>query len=445
MIEQDLTRGSITGNIMKFALPYLLAYFLQLLYGLADLYIIGQYEDVDSLSAVSIGSQVMHALTVLIVSLAVGSTVEIARSVGAKDRKAISMNIGNTMTLFAALSAVMALVLLAVIPEINYLMSTPSEAIKGCSSYLRICFLGIPFIFAYNVVAAIYRGLGDSKTPMYLVAIACVLNIALDYLLIGAMHLGPSGAALGTTLAQGFSVLVSVLLMRRQGLLDSLSLSDLRPQERALRGILKTGAPVAVQDGFIQIAFLVITIIANQRGVSDSAAVGIVEKVITMLFLVPSAMLSTISTISAQNIGAGLYERSRKVFSRCLGLAMAYGILIAVLLQFASGITVALFTDDQQVIILGGQYLRSYGVDTFFAGIHFCYSGFFIASGYSMVSFIHNLISVLTTRLPLSYLLSINYPDTLYPMGLAAPAGSLLSIVICMGFYVFLRRRKAIR
>lgn len=215
-MERDLTSGGVWKNIVYFSLPYLLSYFLQTLYGLADLFIVGQFDGVASTTAVSIGSQVMHMLTVMIVGLAMGTTVNIGRAVGARDSQKASKVVGNTTVLFVGVSVVLAVVLLVLVQPIVRVMSTPAEAVEGTVRYLTICFIGIPFITAYNVIASIFRGLGDSKSPMYFIAVACVANIALDYLFIRALHMGPAGAALGTTLSQTISVAVSLLVILKK-------------------------------------------------------------------------------------------------------------------------------------------------------------------------------------------------------------------------------------
>ena len=292
LMEKNLTSGSVLKNIMYFSLPYLLSYFLQTLYGMADLFIIGQFEGVAGTTAVSIGSQVMHMLTVMIVGLAMGTTVSIGQAIGANDKRRAANAIGNTVTLFAIVAAGMLAILLILVNPILQVMSTPQEAVAGTRIYLTICFVGIPFIIAYNVISSIFRGLGDSKSPMYFIAIACVVNIALDYLFMGAFHMGAAGAALGTTLSQAVSVVISLFVIRKRKMGIALKKQDLRPKRRVMGQILNIGVPVALQDGFIQVAFLVITVIANRRGLNQAAAVGIVEKIISFLFLVPSSMLS---------------------------------------------------------------------------------------------------------------------------------------------------------
>lgn len=440
-MEKNLTAGSVFKSIIFFSLPYLLSYLLQTLYGMADLFIIGQFEGVASTTAVSIGSQVMHMLTVMIVGLAMGSTVSIGQSVGANDKKSAATNIGNTVTLFMLLSLILTVILLVLVKPIVSIMSTPTEAIPGTIDYLTICFIGIPFITAYNIISSIFRGMGDSKSPMYFIAVACAANIGLDYLFMGPLHMGPAGAALGTTLSQAISVITSlaVIFRRKSGI--SVTKNDFRPQHTVMGKILKIGFPIALQDGLIQISFIVITIIANRRGLNDAAAVGIVEKVMSFLFLIPSSMLSTVSALGAQNIGAGKAERAKLTLRYAALIAVCFGTVTAITIQFIAEPVVALFTnaatqDGAETVRLGGQYLRGYVWDCIFAGIHFSFSGYFCACGKSIISFIHNIIAILLVRIPGVYLTSLLFPATLFPMGLATAAGSLLSVMICAAAFI---------
>lgn len=429
------------GNIFSFALPYMFAYFLQILYGLADLFVIGQYCGVDSTTAVSNGAQVMYFVTVVIIGLAMGTTVRTALAVGARDKRMSARVVGNSVTLFLAVSLVLSVGLIAFTGDIVRLLKTPAESIAGTEQYLLVCFAGIPFIVAYNLIASIFRGLGDTRTPMYFVAVACVVNIVLDYLFIGYCGLGPMGAALGTTLSQTVSVLFAAFAIRRHWTLFEVKPADLRPQRDVLSNLLKTGVPVALQDGFIQVSFIVIAVIANMRGLDDAAAVGIVEKFIGLLFIVPSAMLSTVSAVSAQNIGAGKPERARQTLWRAMAITFGFGMVCALAVQFVPEPAVRIFTDNERVVAQGADYLRSYAWDCALAGVHFCFSGYFTACGYSVISFCHNVASILTARVPLSYLFSMKYASTLYPMGWAAPIGSGVSVAICLAAYWWLRRR----
>ena len=441
MNTKDLTQGSIARNIMSFSLPYMLAYFLQILYGLADLFVIGQYCDVDSTTAVSNGAQVMYMVTVVLIGLAMGTTVLVARSVGAKDTVRVRQIVGNTISLFAIVAIVLMVVLQMAKGLVVNVMDTPDQAIEGMERYLTVCFISIPFIIAYNIIASIFRGLGDSHSPMCFVAVACVFNIVLDYVFIGFLHFGAMGAALGTTLSQMASVLFALWSIRRhRGMLD-ISRDDLRLRKEVVSHILKIGLPIAIQDGFIQVSFLAITVIANGRGLVDAAAVGIVEKFIGLVFIVPSAMLSTVSAISAQNMGAGKMPRAIGTMRCAMVVTTCYGLVCATVLQLVPEWAVGIFTDNAQVLAQGSDYLRGYVWDCIFAGIHFCFSGFFTACGYSIISFIHNSLAVVLARIPLAWLSSNLYPDTLYPMGLSTCVGSVVSCLICVGAFWWIRKR----
>lgn len=442
-MEKNRTTGGIFKNILLFSLPYLLSYFLQTLYGLADLFIIGQFGSVADTSSVSIGSQIMHMLTVTIVGLAMGSTVMISRQIGEQQHDKAAKSIGNTIVMFTSVSVALTVILLFLIKPIVSVMSTPEEAVNGTVDYLTVCFIGIPFITAYNVISSIFRGLGDTKSPMYFIAVACVCNIALDYLFMGAFNLGPLGAALGTTISQAISVAVSLIVISKTKTGIEIKKTDFKLEKQTAGDILKIGVPVAIQDGFIQISFLIITVFANNRGLDDSAAVGIVEKIISIVFLVPSSMLSTVSALSAQNFGANEERRAKLTLWYSTAIAVIYGIIVAVIVFFIAKPFVSLFNDESEnVRVLGGQYLRGYIWDTIFAGVHFCFSGYFCACKKSYISFIHNALSIVFVRIPVSYFAAKTFADTLFPMGLAAPLGSALSVIVCLIAYLILSKRQ---
>lgn len=441
-MSTTLVKDSVLKNVLRFSLPYLLSYFLQTLYGMADLLIIGRFDGVAATTAVSIGSQVMHMVTVMIVGLAMGVTVGIGHAVGAGEQRRAGAVIGNGIVMFMALSVVLAAVLCGLVRPLTAIMSTPTEALAGTQAYLTICFVGIPCITAYNIIASIFRGLGDSKSPMYFIAVACAANIGLDFLFMGAMHLGPAGAALGTTLSQAISVAVSlVVILKRK--FDSVALQkqDFRPRRAVIGRILRIGVPVALQDGLIQVSFLLITIIANRRGLTDAAAVGVVEKFISFVFLVPSSMLSTVSALGAQEVGAGRHDRAAATLRYGIGLTLGFGAVVGVLVQFIAPNVVGLFTTDAAVIAAGAWYLRGYIWDCFFAGVHFSFSGYFCAYGRSELSFIHNILSTALVRVPGAYFMSKWFPDTLLPMGLATVCGSVLSVCVCLVLYTVLKKR----
>ncbi len=367
-MERDLTSGSVFRNVIYFSLPYFLSYFCRRFMGWRIFFIVGQFDGVASTTAVSIGSQVMHMLTVMIVGLAMGATVSIGQSIGAGDKKRASVFVGNTVTLFMGISLVLAVLLLFFVKPIVSVMSTPAEAVFGTASLSDdLFFLGIPFITAYNVISSIFRGLGDSKkSDVFHRSCMCgEYYTGLSVYRIFSIWELPV-FALGTTLSQACSVLFALIAIKRKQTGLSLSGDCFRPQKKPLGKILNIGIPVALQDGFIQIAFIVITIIANRRGLNAAAAVGIVEKIISFLFLVPSSMLSTVSALAAQNIGAGKYDRAKQTLRYAMMIAIGFGLVVSILIQFIAAPVVGLFTADAAVILLGAQYIRGYIWDCIF-------------------------------------------------------------------------------
>lgn len=433
----DLTTGSVGKTLLRFAMPYLLACFLQTFYGMVDLFVVGLYNGSSTTTAVAVGSQIIHMLTVVIAGFAMGVTVRIGRNVGAKEEREKMETIGTAVAFFLLFGVALTVLLIACAGGITHIMMTPAEAKAETLAYLRVCFLGTPFIVAYNVVSSVFRGAGDSRRPMYFAGVACAVNVILDFVFVGTFHLGATGAALATVIGQATSSLTAIAVMLRSDAELSVPRNQIRIRKQALREMLLIGGPIALQDGLIQVSFIVITMIANSRGLIAATSVGIVEKLIGFMFLVPSAFLSAISAITAQCMGAGKPERARRTLGVGLLITMSYGLCVAVYNQFLPGTLVGLFTKDALVYAAGCAYLQSYVWDVMFASIHFCFSGYFCGNQKSGLSFLHNIISITAIRIPGAYMASKLFPNTLYPMGWAAPAGSLLSAALCVGFYLY--------
>ncbi len=435
-MQRDMTSGSISRGMLVFGINFFLSYLLQTLYGLCDLFVVGQVNGAEVINAVSVGSQVMHMFTVITVGLAMGTTVLVSRGVGSRDRELVKRAVGNSITLFAIYSLLTMAALIVLVRPIVGVMMTPSAAVEDTVKYLTVTFIGIPFIVAYNVISSIFKGLGDSKTPLIFVGVACMVNIALDCVLVIGFSMGALGAAIATVIAQAAAVLFALVFMKLRGMGFEIKKEDIIPRREAMSELLKIGAPISVQDGIIQISFILITVIANSRGVQIAAAVGIVEKIIGMLFLIPSTMLSTVSALAAQNIGANKRDRAKRVLYLGIVTVSAFGIIFTVISELFAPQIVGLFTSDATVIKYGADYFSTYVFDCIFAGVHFCFSGYFCAIGISFMSFLHNLISVVSARVPGAYFAALYFSESLWVMGLAAPIGSLISSVICIIAFV---------
>ena len=431
----NLTEGNVFKRLIAFSIPYLIACFLQTFYGIADLFIAGRYNGSSTITAISIGSQIMHMMTLLLAGIAMGTTVLVGRAFGAKDETQASFAVGNSISLFAMVSVALMVFCLLFTESMATILQTPPEAFEETVTYTEICFAGLPLIAAYNVIASTCRGVGDSRHPMLFVAFGGIFNIILDYILIGPFGMGASGAALATVIAQFAVVLLALITLPRLRLGVHVSLRHLKFELSTLKNLLNVGIPTACQDGFIQIAFLFITAIANARGLAVATSVGIVEKMICFFFLVPSAMLAGVSAMASQNRGAGSHDRGRKALHYGMMTCAIYGLSIGILCQFISPWLMSFFTKDPQVIVYGTQYLRTYAFDVLFAGIHFCFSGYFCAYDKAGWAFFHNVVSSVTTRVPGTWITTVLFPLTLAPMGAVAPIGSVLSVLICVLVY----------
>lgn len=442
MEQNQLTTGKISTSLLRFAMPFLAASLLQALYGAADLFVVGQYTNSQAVSAVSIGSQVMQTITGIVLGLSMGGTVLIGRCVGAKDNEGTARAIGNMAVSFILLAAVLTPLMLFCTNASVSLMHTPPEAVADTRAYIFICACGIPFIIGYNAVSGIFRGLGDSKTPVYFIALACVINIVVDIVLVAGFHMGAAGAALATTLSQGISFIVSLFYMKRKGFSFPLNRSHFRLERYSAVRIFKVGMPIALQDALVNVSFLIITAIINTMGLIASAAVGVVEKIIVFAFLLPSSFSSAVATMTAQNIGAKKPERARQGLYWGIAFSLVFGVAFCGYVQFLPETLTAVFSSDPAVIREAGSYLRSYSIDCILVAVIFCMNTYFSGSGRSMISMIHSLIATFLVRVPLSQFLSRTEGAGLFEIGFAAPAASLLSVFICIGCYIWLYRRE---
>lgn len=433
--ERALVEGKILPTLVAFAGPFLLASILQALYGAVDLLVVGQFADSARVSAVAIGGQVMQTITGIVLGISTGGTVVIGQYIGARKKRAAAFAVGNLTALFIVIGIILTLVMILLVKPVTVIMQTPAEAFSHTSSYIRICACGIPFIVGYNGVSGVFRGFGDSKTPLYFVALACLVNVGLDFLLVAGFHMGAAGAALATVIAQGTSFCAALLYMIKRGLPV-----DFKKEYIGLRGgqpvrILKIGSPIAVQDALVNVSFLIITAIINTMGLVASASVGIDEKIIVFAMLVPTSFASAVAVMAAQNVGAGRMDRAKKSLWSGVGLAFLCGFLIWVYCQFAPETLTGLFSRDPQVIHQAGLYLRNYTIDCMLVAFVFCANSFFSGCGYSLFSLIHSMLATFGVRVPLSWFLSRIPGITLLEMGYVPPLASCLSIALCL-FYL---------
>ena len=437
----SFTEGKILQPLILFAFPVLLALFLQAMYGAVDLLIVGKFATSADVSAVSTGSQIMTTLTNLISSFAMGTTILLGQQIRSGRKEEGGKTVGTAVLMFAGIAILMSIIMVIFAPQISSIMNAPEEAFQKTVNYIRICGSGMLVIVAYNLIGCIFRGLGDSKTPLITVAIACVCNIAGDLLLCAVFHMGTEGAAIATVFAQIISVVASFLFIRKKELPFIIRRTDIRIHREYLGKMVGFGAPIALQDLLVSISFLIILAIVNSMGVIASAGVGVAEKVCAFIMLISSAFMQSMSAFVAQNYGAGLMRRARKALHYGIAVSFSIGVVMFLITFFHGNLLAGIFSSDTEVVLAAADYLKAYAIDCLFTAIFFCYTGFYNGIGKTRFVMIQGILGAFFVRVPVSYIMSIQPDASLFHIGLATPMSSILQLVLCVGFMLILQRR----
>ena len=439
--ESTFTEGKILQPLILFAFPVLFALFLQAMYGAVDLLIVGKFGSSADVSAVSTGSQIMSTFTNLVSSFAMGTTILLGQQIGSGQKKEGGKTVGTAIILFTIIALVMSIGFLIFAPQVSSLMNAPEEAFSKTFSYVRICGGGMLVIVAYNLIGCIFRGLGDSRTPLVTVAIACVCNIAGDLLLCAVFHMGTAGAAYATVFAQVISVVISFAMIRKKELPFEFGWEDVRIDKNKLRKMSGFGLPIALQDLLVSISFLIILAIVNGLGVTASAGVGVAEKVCAFIMLISSAFAQSISAFVAQNYGAGKLDRAKKALYYGASVSFAIGILMFFISFFHGSILAQIFSNDPEVVAAAADYLRAYSIDCIFTALFFCYTGFYNGIGKTRFVMLQGIAGAFCVRVPVSFLMSKRANATLFDIGLATPMSSVLQLILCVGFMIYLDKK----
>jgi len=438
----DFTQGSILKKLCRFMLPVLGALILQAAYGAVDLLVVGRFGSTSGLSAVSTGSQVLNLVTFVVTQLAMGVTVLIARYIGEKREKEIGTVLGGAAVVFTILAGCLFVLLVLFARPISVLMQAPQEALALTASYVRICGCGILFIVAYNVLSAVFRGLGDSRSPLLFVLVACLVNVAGDLVLVAGLHLDAAGAALATVLAQAVSVGCALAILRRKKLPFTFRKSDMRLNEQCRR-FLAIGLPLALQEFLTQLSFLALCAFVNRLGLAASSGYGVASKIVSFVMLVPSALMQSMASFVAQNIGAGNVKRAKKSMFTGIAVGVAFGIVMFALVLRKGDVLAGLFSTDAEVVRRGFEYLRGFAPETIVTAVLFSMVGYFNGSNQTLWVMIQGLIQTLLVRLPLAYYMSIQPNASLTKIGISAPVATVVGIVLNIGFFLYLNRRDA--
>lgn len=430
--KSSFTEGKILEPLLKFAIPVVIAMILQSLYGAVDLLVVGQFASSADVSAVATGSQVLGTLTNIIAGLSMGTTILLGQQIGEGKPKDAGHTMGASVIFFAIVAVICSACMLLNVENIANIMKAPAEAYSATCDYIRICSWGMIFVVAYNLLGSLFRGLGNSKIPLIAVAVAAVINIFGDLYLVSVLHMGAAGAALATVASQGISVGISLIIILKIKLPFTITKQDIRFVQKINNKIIHFGFPLALADALVGASFLIIMAIVNSLGVIPSAGVGVAEKVCAFIMLVPSAFGQSMAAFVAQNYGARKLDRAHKALRYGIAVSLCIGTVMAWASFFCGDVLCGIFSKDPDVIAAGWQYLRSYSIDCFLTSIFFSMNGYFNGCGETKFVMAQSIIGAFCVRVPVSYFMSKIQPVSLFRIGLATPASSLLQVILCL-------------
>lgn len=434
--KNNFTEGNILKKLSLFMLPVLGALILQAAYGAVDLLVVGRFGSTAGLSAVSTGSQLMNLATFMVTQLAMGATVLIARYLGEKKPERIGAVLGGATVVFAILATVLFVLLVFFAHPIAVLMQAPSEALGLTTRYVRICGMGIFFIVAYNMLAAIFRGLGDSKSPLLFVLVACLINIAGDLLFVAGFKMDAAGAAIATIMAQAVSVVLAIVILLKKDLPFTLKKSDFRLNPQC-RKFLQVGLPLALQEVLTQASFLALCAFVNRLGLTASSGYGVASKIVSFAMLIPSALMQSMASFVAQNVGASKPKRAKQAMFTGMGIGLVFGCALFALVMLKGDMLAGIFSTDAEVVQKGFEYLKGFAPETILTAILFSMLGYFNGNNKTVFVMIQGLVQTLLVRLPMSYLMSIQPNASLTKIGLAAPVSTLVGVLLNTAFYLY--------
>lgn len=444
--QRDFTQGPIAKGMVAFSMPFLLSNILQALYGAVDMLVVGNYSSADPtisaqiLSGVNIGSQITHLVAMMVSGLTVSGTVMVGQYVGARKQKDAAETVGTMFTLMAIVGVALMAVMILFSDGILRLLDTPPEAFAHAKEYLIICLSGTLFIFGYNAVSSIQRGLGDSIRPLIFVGVACVVNVVLDLWLVKGLGMGAAGAAWATVIAQAVSLILAAWYLGRSKFIFDFKLRSFRIQRDKMNLMVKLGIPSSVQSIIVNVSFLVMTALVNNiGGATASAAVGVVGKFNSFAILPAVAMSSSVSAFAAQNIGAGQYDRARKSLNVGIVIAMGISVVVFAAVQLFPEAIIAVFSPNEEVIRCGVEYMRTFSFDYLLVPVQFCFNGLVMGAGHTRFTLFSSSLSSLLLRIPVAILFGSALGWGLMGVGLAGPAATVAGVAVT-GWFVFTGR-----
>lgn len=436
----DFTQGSILKKMIKFMIPILGALVLQAMYGAVDLMIVGQFGTTSGLSGISTGSNIMNLATFVVAGLAMAVTVQISKYIGMKNEERIGRLLGATIALFSIISVVVSVVLIVFAPQLSVLMQAPEEALDLTVQYVRICGTGFLLITAYNTISSVFRGLGDSKSPLIFVAIACCVNIVGDLVLVAGFGLNVIGAAVATVAAQGISVLLSVLIIRKKQLPFHIHKQDICLNEE-IKGIFKIGTPIALQELLTQLSFLALCAFVNSLGLAASSGYGVASKIQGFVMLIPGSLMQSMSSFVSQNVGAGKEKRAFRAMLTGIGIGAVVGVFVFIGVVFYGDVLAGIFTNDAAVVQEAFHYLRGFALEAIVTAVLFSFMGYYNGHARTFWVMIQGLAQTFIVRLPMAYIMTMQPDANLFKIALSAPSATIFGIALNVAYYFYYRKQ----
>ncbi|WP_343208717.1 MATE family efflux transporter [Anaerolentibacter hominis] len=432
-LQNDLTHGNVRSHIIRFSIPLIVSNLFQALYNAVDMFFVGQFTTTAQLSAVSVSGPIMNIMIMTISGLSVAVTILLGTYIGQGHTQDVKKLANTTISIYAVLSLVIAVLGFFGTPLILKLVRTPEQAFPFAVSYLRTIFAGIVFMFGYNLIGAFQRGFGDSKSSMLFVIVAACCNIVLDYLFIAVFHMGAFGAALATVIAQGLSFIMGIIYFRLKKHVITFSPREMRISVPHMKKFFRTGIPAAFQQFLLTLSMLTLSGIANSFGLAASAGYGIGVKIDSFAGLPSDALNMTMASFASQNIGAGEKERAKKGLREALKLGFFVALAIALAVFFLAIPISSIFNNDPEVLSYASSYLKlSCFAYIFFAFVH-PQIGFIRGSGNVIQTLKNVILSQYLIRIPIAFLAAhlFGFPG----IAIGVIAGPLSS-TITYGLYI---------
>ncbi|MCX7023371.1 MAG: MATE family efflux transporter [Spirochaetes bacterium] len=431
---RDLTKGKETATIIAFALPMLLGNLFQQFYNMVDSIVVGQFVGKDALAAVGVSFPILFMMIALVMGVTMGSTILIAQFFGAGDLKKVRAVVDTAyVSLFFAALALTVIGLLAADAILDAL-DVPPGIHAAAAVYLRILFAGFLPMFGYNTVSAILRGLGDSKTPLYILMAATLLNIVLDLLFVVAFGWGVAGVAWATVIAQGMSFAGGIILIDRRNELVRLRVRELKFDRDMFALSLKLGLPSGIQQTLVGLGMTVLSRVVNAFGTDTIAAFAAAARLDNLASLPAMNLSQALSTFVGQNMGAGKTERVKRGHLSAVIVGVGISIVIGLAVVFFGKPMMAIFSSDASVIAIGARYLFIVGLGYWLFALMFINNGVVRGAGDVMIPMINTLLALWVVRLPLAFWLSgFMGSDGIW---LSVPAGWVVGAVFSTWYYL---------